>query len=68
MSGHTLLKILAGFSFQIAAIGGLLSIASSIPVLLVVIITGLEIGIACLQAYVFTILSIMYLNDAINLH
>ncbi len=69
MSGHTLLKIMAGFSFQIFAIGGILGlIGSRIPLIIVFIITGLEIGIACLQAYVFTILSIMYLNDSINLH
>jgi ATP synthase subunit 6 len=69
MSGHTLLKIMAGFSFQIFAMGGLLGlIGSAIPLVIVFIITGLEIGIACLQAYVFTILSIMYLNDSINLH
>jgi F-type H+-transporting ATPase subunit a len=69
MSGHTLLKIMAGFSFQIFALGGLLGlIGSAIPLVIVFLITGLEIGIACLQAYVFTILSIMYLNDSINLH
>jgi F0F1-type ATP synthase membrane subunit a len=69
MSGHTLLKILAGFSFQIHSLGGILGIVgAALPLILVFLITGLEIGIACLQAYVFTILSIMYLNDAINLH
>jgi ATP synthase subunit 6 len=69
MSGHTLLKIMAGFSFQIFAIGGILGlIGSAIPLIIVFLITGLEIGIACLQAYVFTILTIMYLNDSINLH
>jgi len=69
MSGHTLLKIMAGFSFQLFALGGILGlVGSTIPFILVFLITGLEIGIACLQAYVFTILSIMYLNDALNLH
>lgn len=69
MSGHTLLKIMAGFSFQIFAIGGIFGlIGSAVPLVIVFIITGLEIGIACLQAYVFTILTIMYLNDSINMH
>jgi len=69
MSGHTLLKILAGFSFQIFALGGILGlIGSAIPLIVVFLITGLEIGISCLQAYVFTILTIMYLNDSINMH
>jgi len=69
MSGHTLLKIMAGFSFQLFALGGFLGIiGASLPLILVFLITGLEIGIAMLQAYVFTILSIMYLNDSLNLH
>ena len=39
-----------------------------IPVVIVFALTGLEIGVACLQAYVFTILVCIYLNDAIHLH
>ena len=68
MAGHTLVKILAGFAWSMVSIGGLLGIASVVPFTVVFALTGLEIGVACLQAYVFTILTCIYLNDAINLH
>jgi F-type H+-transporting ATPase subunit a len=59
--GHVLLKVLAGFVVALGFIGGW------VPLLVLVGLTGLEIGIAFLQAYVFTILSCLYLNDAIHL-
>ena len=68
MAGHTLVKILSGFAWTMLSVGGLLTIASVIPFGIVFALTGLEIGVACLQAYVFTILTCIYLNDAINLH
>jgi ATP synthase subunit 6 len=69
MSGHTLLKIITGFSFKLYALGGIIGIISSLfPLVIVFVITALEIGIAILQAYVFTVLTIMYLNDSLNLH
>jgi len=68
MAGHTLLKILSGFAWTIFTLGGVLSIASVIPLAVVFALTFLEVGVACLQAYVFTILTCIYLNDAIHLH
>mmetsp|Transcript_55537 Transcript_55537/g.176353 ORF Transcript_55537/g.176353 Transcript_55537/m.176353 type:complete len:114 (-) Transcript_55537:52-393(-) len=68
MAGHTLVKILAGFSWTMLSVGGILAVASTIPFLIVFALTFLEIGVACLQAYVFTILVCIYLNDAIQLH
>ena len=68
MAGHTLVKILSGFAWTMLSVGGLLGIASVLPFGVVFALTGLEIGVACLQAYVFTILTCIYLNDAINLH
>lgn len=68
MAGHTLVKILSGFAWTMLSVGGLLTVASIIPFGIVFALTGLEIGVACLQAYVFTILTCIYLNDAINLH
>ena len=68
MAGHTLVKILSGFSWTMLSCGGLLSIASVVPFAVVFALTGLEIGVSILQAYVFTILTCIYLNDAINLH
>ena len=62
MAGHTMLKVFGGF---VVALGVL---AGWAPLAFVVALTGLEIGIAILQAYVFVILTCIYLNDAINLH
>lgn len=68
MSGHSLLKILAGFSWTMLSIGGIFYIIQLAPLIVVFLITGLELGIACLQAYVFTVLVCMYLRDALYLH
>ncbi len=61
MAGHILLKVIAGF---VAAMG----VFGILPLALVVALTGLEIIIAFLQAYVFTILTCLYINDSIKLH
>ncbi len=61
MVGHTLLKVLGGFAILMGAAGVL-------PVALLVGITALEFLVAALQAYVFVILSCIYLNDALHLH
>ena len=61
MAGHTMLKIFAGFVFSL----GIFGVA---PLIVTVALTALEVLIAFLQAYVFTILTCIYLNEAINLH
>jgi len=68
MAGHTLVKIISSFAWTMLSVGGILAVASVIPVVIVFALTGLEIGVACLQAYVFTILVCIYLSDAIHLH
>jgi len=68
MAGHTLLKILAGFGWTMLSAGGIFYILHLFPVVIVFLLTGLELGIAVLQAYVWTVLICIYLNDAINLH
>jgi F-type H+-transporting ATPase subunit a len=68
MAGHTLVKILAGFGWSMTKAGGILAGLSLIPYGIVFALLGLEIGVALLQAYVFTILCSIYLNDAIHLH
>ena len=62
MAGHTMLKVFASFIVLLGLLGGWA------PLALVVVLTGFEIMIAVLQAYVFTILCCLYLNDALNLH
>lgn len=68
MAGHTLVKIISSFAWTMLSLGGILALASVIPMIIVFALIGLEIGVACLQAYVFTILICIYLNDAIHLH
>ena len=60
--GHIMLKVLAGFVITLGILGGI------VPFAVVMGITVLEFFIAGLQAYVFTILTCIYLNDAINMH
>ena len=61
LAGHTLLKVFAGFVVPLGFLG-------VVPLAFIVALTGLEILIAFLQAYVFAILTCMYINDAIHLH
>lgn len=61
-AGHTMLKVFAGFIISLGVVGGIL------PFAFVVALTGLELLIAFLQAYVFTILTCFYINDSIHLH
>lgn len=68
MAGHSLVKILSGFAWTMLSIGGIMYIAQLAPLFIVFALIGLELGVAVLQAYVFTILICIYLNDAINLH
>jgi F-type H+-transporting ATPase subunit a len=62
LAGHTLLKVFAGFVISLGIVGGWL------PLAFIVALTGLEIVIAFLQAFVFAILTCLYLNDALHLH
>ena len=48
--------------------GGILSVLYAMPLLVIFAIVGLELSIAFLQAYVFSVLLCIYLNDAISLH
>jgi F-type H+-transporting ATPase subunit a len=62
MAGHTMLKVFAGFVVGLGAIGGWA------PFAFMVAFTGLEVMVACLQAFIFTLLTCIYLNDAVNMH
>ena len=68
-AGHILLKVLAGFVINGAAAGAGTALIVSVPSFILMIgITLLEILVAAIQAYVFALLTSLYLNDAINLH
>jgi len=61
LAGHTLLKVFAGFIIS-------MGVAGVLPFAFVIALTGLEFLIAFLQAFVFAILTCLYLNDALHLH
>ncbi len=62
IAGHVLLKVIAGFMVS------LMFILKPLPLPLMVILFGFELFVAILQAYIFTLLSCVYLSDAVNLH
>lgn len=62
MAGHTMLKVIAGFVILMGVKFFWL------PLTFLIVLTGFEIFVAVLQAYIFTILTCVYLNDAIHLH
>ena len=62
MAGHTMLKVFGAFVVGLGFIGGWA------PLAMMVALSGLEVLVAFLQAYVFAVLTVIYLNDAINMH
>jgi len=68
MAGHTLLKVIAGFAFTLMSGGGVLFFLHYVPLLILIPLFGLELGVALIQSFVFSILICIYLNDGINLH
>lgn len=61
LAGHVILKVFAGFTISL----GLFGVA---PLAINIAVTGFEFFVACIQAYIFTILSCLYLHDALHLH
>lgn len=68
MAGHTLLKVFAGFSWSLMHFSGVLFLLQVVPLLILIPLYGLEFGVALIQAFVFSLLTCIYLNDAVNLH
>jgi len=68
MAGHTLLAVLAGFGWTMANASSELFVLQIFPIFVVFVLVFLETAVAIIQAYVFTILTCMYLDEAINLH
>lgn len=62
MAGHTMLKMFGAFVVALGFVGGWAALAIMVP------ITGLEVLVAFLQAYVFAMLTCIYLNDALHMH
>jgi F-type H+-transporting ATPase subunit a len=68
MAGHTLLKIFAGFAWSLMSFSGVLFFMQYLPLITLLPLFGLEFGVALIQAFVFSLLTCIYLNDALNLH
>ncbi len=66
LAGHITLKVFAGFVVSLGSLGSLGMIGAVLPLLMTVAITALEFLMAGIQAYVFTMLTCMYLNDALH--
>jgi F-type H+-transporting ATPase subunit a len=68
LAGHTMLAVFAGFIIALGGAGGILAYISFTPMLLIVAIQLLELLVSFLQAYVFAMLTCIYLNEALHLH
>jgi F-type H+-transporting ATPase subunit a len=63
-----MMKVFAGLIIMMGSASGFLKVGAILPLMAVIGLTGLEFLVAALQAYVFSILTCMYLHDAIHLH
>jgi F-type H+-transporting ATPase subunit a len=68
MAGHAMLKVFGAFVVMFLLAGSLWAPLGIAPLALMVALTGLEILVAFLQAYVFAVLTCIYLNDALHMH
>jgi len=68
LSGHMLLNILSGFCYNIMSSGIIFLFVGLIPLAFIIAFSGLELGIAFIQAQVFVVLTSSYIKDALDLH
>jgi F-type H+-transporting ATPase subunit a len=68
LSGHMLLSILAGFTYNIMTSGVIFFFLGLIPLSFIIAFSGLELGIALIQAQVFVVLTSGYIKDGLDLH
>jgi F-type H+-transporting ATPase subunit a len=68
LSGHMLLNILSGFTYNIMTSGFLFLFVGLVPLAFIIAFSGLELGIAFIQAQVFVVLTCSYIKDALDLH
>jgi F-type H+-transporting ATPase subunit a len=66
LAGHLVLKVFAGFVPMMAAAGGIWLVGSALPLVMTIALYALEFLVAFLQAYVFALLTCIYLNDALH--
>lgn len=68
LAGHTMLKVFAGFIVTMLSAGGILAAFAVAPLLAGIAVTTLEVLVAGIQAWVFALLTCIYLNEAVHLH
>ena len=68
LAGHTMLKVFAGFIVTMLGAGGAFAFLSIAPLIAGVAVTALEFLVAAIQAWVFALLTCIYLNEAVHLH
>lgn len=66
LAGHITLKVFTGFVVSLGALGALGWLGALLPMIMAVAITALEVLVSAVQAYVFAVLTSMYLNDAVH--
>ena len=68
MAGHALLKVIGQFAWAMVYFTDFQIVVEMFPILFLFLLFFLELGVALIQSYVFTILICIYINDAIHLH
>jgi len=68
MAGHALLKVIISFAWTMTFLSGGFALLHIFPLAIIVLLMFLEFGVALIQAYVFTILTCIYINGALHLH
>jgi F-type H+-transporting ATPase subunit a len=68
VAGHVMFEVFATFTVMLAGLGFIGNVIAIGPIALNVVLMGFELLVACLQAYVFAILTCIYLHDAVHLH
>jgi F-type H+-transporting ATPase subunit a len=63
MAGHTVLKVIVGFSWSMLLLENFTSFGLIIPLITLVVLFGLELGVALIQTYVFIVLTCIYIQD-----
>ena len=66
LAGHITLKVFAGFVVSLGGMGSIGVLGALLPLTMTVALTGLELLMSLIQAYIFTMLTCMYLNDALH--
>lgn len=68
MAGHVMLEVFGAFIVMLAAVGGLAYVPAALSLTVNTALIGFELLVATLQAYVFAVLTCIYLHDAVHLH